>query len=147
MDNYHYLYKYIIVGDTSVGKSCLLLNYTEKKFIEEHDTTIGVEFGSQLFKLEDKTIKVQIWDTVFIKIIRLDKRVFVQLLVHITRGKMYINCISSIGVVLVFDLTKRDTFYNVVKWHSEILDCTHEFVEVTLVGNKLDLENEYSAFP
>jgi len=58
MDNYHYLYKYIIVGDTSVGKSCLLLNYTEKKFIEEHDTTIGVEFGSQLFKLEDKTIKV-----------------------------------------------------------------------------------------
>lgn len=58
MDQYHYLFKYIIVGDTSVGKSCLLLNYTEKKFIEEHDTTIGVEFGSQLLKLEDKTIKV-----------------------------------------------------------------------------------------
>lgn len=58
MDNYHYLYKYIIVGDTSVGKSCLLLNYTEKKFIEEHDTTIGVEFGSQSFKLEDKIIKI-----------------------------------------------------------------------------------------
>lgn len=52
----------------------------------------------------------------------------------------YFIC-SSIGVVLVFDLTKRDTFYNVVKWHNEILDCTHEFVEITLVGNKLDLEN------
>jgi Ras-related protein Rab-2A len=45
MDLYHYLFKYIIVGDTSVGKSCLLLNYTEKRFTEEHDTTIGVEFG------------------------------------------------------------------------------------------------------
>jgi Ras-related protein Rab-2A len=55
MDLFHYLFKYIIVGDTSnniifndlgVGKSCLLLSYTEKTFKEEHDTTIGVEFGS-----------------------------------------------------------------------------------------------------
>lgn len=53
MDLYHYLFKFIIVGDTSkymlnlgVGKSCLLLNYTEGKFKEEHDATIGVEFGS-----------------------------------------------------------------------------------------------------
>ena len=46
MDPFHYLFKYIIVGDTSVGKSCLLLQYTDKKFKEEHDTTIGVEFGS-----------------------------------------------------------------------------------------------------
>ena len=43
----------------------------------------------------------------------------------------------------MFDLTKKDTFYNVMKWHNEILDCTHEFVEVSLVGNKLDLESEY----
>ena len=64
MDLYHFLFKYIIVGDSSVGKSCLLLNYTEKKFIEEHDATIGVEFGSSLFKHHDKTIKIQIWDTV-----------------------------------------------------------------------------------
>lgn len=48
--------------------------------------------------------------------------------------------LRSIGVVLVFDLTKSETFYNVVKWHNEILDCTHEFVEICLVGNKLDLE-------
>lgn len=46
MDQYHFLFKYIIVGDTSVGKSCILLNYTEKKFNEDHETTIGVEFGS-----------------------------------------------------------------------------------------------------
>ena len=64
MDLYHFLFKYIIVGDSSVGKSCLLLNYTEKRFVEEHDATIGVEFGSSLFKYHDKTIKIQIWDTV-----------------------------------------------------------------------------------
>lgn len=46
-----------------VGKSCVLLNYIEKKFREEHDTTIGVEFGSQIFKYKDKVIKIQIWDT------------------------------------------------------------------------------------
>ncbi|KAM3128729.1 hypothetical protein pb186bvf_019141 [Paramecium bursaria] len=127
MDLYHFLFKYIIVGDTSVGKSCLLLNYTEKKFMEEHDTTIGVEFGSQLLKLDDKTIKIQIWDTAGQESFR-----------SITRS--YYK--GSIGVVLVFDLTKSDTFYNIVKWHSEITDCTHEFVEITLVGNKSDLEND-----
>ena len=63
MDLYHYLFKFIIVGDASVGKSCILLSYTEKQFREEHDTTIGVEFGSQLFKKDSKTIKIQIWDT------------------------------------------------------------------------------------
>jgi hypothetical protein len=58
MDLYHFLFKYIIVGDSNVGKSCLLLNYTEKRFVEEHDATIGVEFGSSLFKLNDHTIKI-----------------------------------------------------------------------------------------
>jgi hypothetical protein len=47
-----------------VGKSCLLLSYTDRKFKEEHDTTIGVEFGSQTFKYKNKVIKIQIWDTV-----------------------------------------------------------------------------------
>ncbi|CAK74708.1 unnamed protein product (macronuclear) [Paramecium tetraurelia] len=127
MDQYHFLFKYIIVGDTSVGKSCILLNYTEKKFNEDHETTIGVEFGSQLLKMNDRTIKIQIWDTAGQESFR-----------SITRS--YYK--GSIGVVLVFDLTKKDTYYNVMKWHNEILDCTHEFVEISLVGNKLDLESE-----
>ena len=46
----------------------------------------------------------------------------------------------------MFDLTKKDTYYNVMKWHNEILDCTHEFVEISLVGNKLDLESEYKIY-
>ena len=58
MDLYHFLFKYIIVGDTNVGKSCILLNYTEGRFKEEHDTTIGVEFGSQIFNYKGKLLKI-----------------------------------------------------------------------------------------
>ena len=50
---------------------------------------------------------------------------------------------SSIGVIITFDLTKRETFYNIHKWQSELLECTHESIELVLVGNKMDLEEEY----
>ena len=77
--NYAYVFKYIIVGDSStlalsnsaifalpsgVGKSCLLLQFTDKRFKATHDLTIGVEFGSRTVQINDKAIKLQIWDTV-----------------------------------------------------------------------------------
>lgn len=61
---YFALFKYIIIGDTGVGKSCLLLQFTDKRFQPVHDLTIGVEFGARMIKIEDKNIKLQIWDTV-----------------------------------------------------------------------------------
>ena len=72
MSSYSYLFKYIVIGDTSkpffiflgVGKSCILLQFLEKKFKFDHDTTIGVEFGSKLIQAGGKQIKLQIWDTV-----------------------------------------------------------------------------------
>eukprot|EP01101_Sappina_pedata_P008052 TRINITY_DN438_c0_g1_i1.p2 TRINITY_DN438_c0_g1~~TRINITY_DN438_c0_g1_i1.p2 ORF type:complete len:112 (-),score=35.38 TRINITY_DN438_c0_g1_i1:77-373(-) len=60
---YKYLFKYIIVGDTAVGKSCLLLQFTDKRFQPVHDLTIGVEFGSRTISIEETQIKLQIWDT------------------------------------------------------------------------------------
>ncbi|CAD8169059.1 unnamed protein product [Paramecium pentaurelia] len=127
MDLYHYLFKFIIVGDTSVGKSCLLLKYTEGKFKEEHDATIGVEFGSQVFKYKNKQFKIQIWDTAGQESFR-----------SITRS--YYK--GSIGVLLVFDITNRQSFHNIVRWYNEILDCAHEYVDIVIVGNKIDLERE-----
>lgn len=59
-----FLFKYIIVGDSSVGKSCLLLRLLDDKFRLDHESTIGVEFGSKTLFLNDKTVKLQIWDTV-----------------------------------------------------------------------------------
>ncbi|XP_058037435.1 ras-related protein Rab-2B isoform X3 [Ahaetulla prasina] len=75
--SYAYLFKYVIIGDTvpaskfylhhlhilSVGKSCLLLQFTDKRFVAVHDLTIGVEFGARMITIENKKIKLQIWDT------------------------------------------------------------------------------------
>lgn len=57
------LFRYIIVGDTEVGKSSLLLQFTEKQFQEEHDMTIGVEMSSRVVEVGSKSIKLEIWDT------------------------------------------------------------------------------------
>ena len=78
--SYHYLFKYIIVGDTgivvlmffysilivtiAVGKSCILLQFTDGRFRDKHELTIGVEFGARTIHVENKMIKLQIWDTV-----------------------------------------------------------------------------------
>ncbi|KAK1371016.1 hypothetical protein POM88_037108 [Heracleum sosnowskyi] len=61
--SYDYLFKYIIIGDTGVGKSCLLLQFTDKRFHPVHDPTIGVEFGARMVNIEGRPIKLQIWDT------------------------------------------------------------------------------------
>lgn len=63
-DTRRYLFKYIIIGDTGVGKSCLLLQFTDKRFQPVHDLTIGVEFGARMINIDGKQIKLQIWDTV-----------------------------------------------------------------------------------
>ena len=104
MSSYSYLFKYIVIGDTSVGKSCLLLQFLEKKFKFDHDTTIGVEFGSKIINVRDKQIKLQIWDTA-------GQETFKSITRSYYRG--------SIGVVLVYDITNRDSFNNVSKWLDE----------------------------
>ena len=61
--NFNYLLKFIIIGDSGVGKSNILLRYTRDKFNEEFQSTIGVEFGVKNLQIEDKIDRVQIWDT------------------------------------------------------------------------------------
>ncbi|CUG91819.1 rab2a GTP-binding protein, putative [Bodo saltans] len=58
-----YLFKYIIIGDSGVGKSCLLLQFTDKRFESSHDLTIGVEFGARMITIDEKLVKLQVWDT------------------------------------------------------------------------------------
>ncbi|KAG7157416.1 Ras-related protein Rab-14-like [Homarus americanus] len=61
--NYSYIFKYIIIGDMGVGKSCLLHQFTEKKFMADCPHTIGVEFGTRIIEVAGQKIKLQIWDT------------------------------------------------------------------------------------
>ena len=63
MNSYHYLFKFIVIGDTGVGKSCIVLHFIENNTRTTHDVTIGVEFGAKSIPVNDKTIKLQIWDT------------------------------------------------------------------------------------
>ena len=58
-----YLFKLIIIGNSAVGKSCLMHRITTNEFTDDHEVTVGVEFGSLMFKMEDSIFKLQIWDT------------------------------------------------------------------------------------
>ena len=131
MSTYSYLFKYIVIGDTSVGKSCILLQFLEKKFKFDHDTTIGVEFGSKIIPVKDKQIKLQIWDTA-------GQETFKSITRSYYRG--------SIGVVLVYDITNRDSFNNVARWLDETKSYANDKVTIMLVGNKTDLEAKYFVF-
>ena len=63
MGDYNFLFKFIVIGDSNVGKSCLMMQFVERKFKSFIDPTIGVEFGSKTVDLNNKKIKLQIWDT------------------------------------------------------------------------------------
>ena len=62
--SYAYMFKMIIIGDTGVGKSCLLLQFVDKRFRQKHEVTIGVEFGAKMIDIDNTNVKLQIWDTV-----------------------------------------------------------------------------------
>eukprot|EP01084_Bolivina_argentea_P292944 503767_1 len=123
---YAYLFKFICLGDTGVGKSSLLLQFTDKRFNPIHDLTIGVEFGTQTIAINNETIKLQIWDTAGQETFR-----------SITRS-YYRN---TAGALLVYDITRRETFAHVSQWLTDVGTHGSANMVVILVGNKSDLEN------
>eukprot|EP01017_Pseudomicrothorax_dubius_P044843 TRINITY_DN7638_c0_g1_i3.p1 TRINITY_DN7638_c0_g1~~TRINITY_DN7638_c0_g1_i3.p1 ORF type:complete len:213 (-),score=23.43 TRINITY_DN7638_c0_g1_i3:170-808(-) len=127
MGSYAYLFKFIIIGDSSVGKSCLLLQFIDKRFKGDHDTTIGVEFGSKYLQVREKSLKLQIWDTAGQESFR-----------SITRS--YYR--GSIGAVLVYDITRRDSFEHCTRWLEETRTYGNENIVVMLIGNKCDLVDQ-----
>jgi len=123
--SYSYLFKNIIIGDTAVGKSCLLLQFTDNRFQPVHDLTIGVEFGARTITIDDKQIKLQIWDTAGQESFR-----------SITRS--YYR--GAAGALLVYDITRRDSFNHLASWLEDARKHANENMAIVLVGNKSDLE-------
>ena len=124
--SYQYVFKYIVVGDSSVGKSCLLLQFTDGRFKQAHDLTIGVEFGSRTVEVsKGNFIKLQIWDTAGQESFR-----------SIT--KAYYR--GAICALLVYDVTRRQSFDNLVRWLEELFENGSNRMTIVLVGNKTDLE-------
>merc|ERR1712093_520067 len=122
--SYAYLFKYIIIGDTGVGKSCLLLQFTDKRFRADHDLTIGVEFGARLVTIDGKQIKLQIWDTAGQESFR-----------SITRS--YYR--GAAGALLVYDITRRETFNSLASWLDDARQHANANMTIMLIGNKSDL--------
>jgi small GTP-binding protein len=110
-----------------VGKSCLLARVMDNEFKVEHQVTIGVEFGSFVVKLEEKIVKLQIWDTAGQESFRSITRIFY-------RGA---HC-----VFLTYDITRDDTFMNVLEWLKEVKQHASSDVVIYLIGNRCDLEEE-----
>jgi Ras-related protein Rab-2A len=127
MASYEYIFKYIIVGDSSVGKSCLLLQFTDARFKPSHDLTIGVEFGSRAIMIPETSsnVKLQIWDTAGQESFR-----------SIT--KAYYR--GAICALLVYDITRRNSFEDLQRWLEEMYEHGNSDMVICLVGNKVDLD-------
>jgi len=130
--SYAYLFKYIIIGDTGAGKSCLLLQFTDKRFQPVHDLTIGVEFGARMVTIDNRQIKLQIWDTAGQESFR-----------SITRS--YYR--GAAGALLVYDISRRETFQHLTRWLEEARSNGNENMTIMLIGNKCDLEHRRQVSP
>ncbi|KAL4283307.1 hypothetical protein GQ457_16G010020 [Hibiscus cannabinus] len=123
---YDYLFKIVLIGDSGVGKSNILYRFTGNEFFLESKSTIGVELATRTLQVEGMTVKAQIWDTA---------------------GQERFRAITSayyrgaVGALLVYDITKRQTFDNVQRWLRELRDHTDSNIVIMMTGNKSDLNH------
>jgi Ras-related protein Rab-1A len=124
MDDYDYLFKVLLIGDSSVGKTSVLLRYVDDKFNAEFQTTIGVDFKVSTFAMEGKSVKLQLWDTA-------GQDRFKNIVASYYRG--------AHGILLMFDITNAASFQNVQRWFDEAQNYLQRSVPKLLIGNKADL--------
>mmetsp|Transcript_11123 Transcript_11123/g.27329 ORF Transcript_11123/g.27329 Transcript_11123/m.27329 type:complete len:218 (+) Transcript_11123:19-672(+) len=124
---YDYLIKLLLIGDSGVGKSCLLLRFSDDSFTTSFITTIGIDFKIKTIEIEGKRIKLQIWDTA-------GQERFRTITTAYYRGAM--------GILLVYDVTDENSFQNIRNWIRNIDQHAAEGVEKLLIGNKCDMKDQ-----
>ena len=124
---YDLLFKLLLIGDSGVGKSCLLLRFADDTYTDSYISTIGVDFKIRTISLEGKTIKLQIWDTA-------GQERFRTITSSYYRG--------AHGIMIVYDVTDMDSFNNIKVWLQEIDKYANEQVIKVLIGNKSDMPNK-----
>jgi Rab family protein len=122
---YDHLYKIIIIGDTSVGKTALLSKYLKGIFPTSPLSTVATEFATKIIQIkEGGYIKAQIWDTA-------GEEKYKSITYHHYK--------KSVGGLIVYDITKRSTFENVKNWYNDLIYKAEKGCIIALIGNKLDL--------
>lgn len=125
--SYDYLIKLLLIGDSGVGKSCLLLRFSDDSFTTSFITTIGIDFKIKTIDLDGKRIKLQIWDTA-------GQERFRTITTAYYRGAM--------GILLVYDCTDESSFSNIRNWIRNIETHAADSVNKVLIGNKCDMISE-----
>jgi small GTP-binding protein len=126
-EDYDIIVKVVLIGDSGVGKSNILLRYLRNEFLWDSKATVGVEFGSKKFKIENHNIKVQIWDTAGQERYRSITNAYYK---------------GSKGALVVYDISRKITFENVDRWITDLRKNADPEVMIILVGNKSDKESE-----
>eukprot|EP01120_Amphizonella_sp_Union-15-10_P011241 TRINITY_DN4717_c0_g1_i2.p1 TRINITY_DN4717_c0_g1~~TRINITY_DN4717_c0_g1_i2.p1 ORF type:complete len:188 (-),score=23.71 TRINITY_DN4717_c0_g1_i2:99-662(-) len=121
------VYKLLLIGDSAVGKTCLLSRFAEKVYTEVFNPTIGVDFKVRSLTLDGTELKLQIWDTAGTERFR-------SVTTSYYRG--------AHGIILVYDITNQESFSNIQKWLQEIERFGGDSVLKLLVGNKVDLVDQ-----
>lgn len=122
--------KLLMIGDSGVGKTCLLLRYANDSFSPTFITTIGIDFKIKTITLDDKVIKLQIWDTA-------GQERFRTITTSYFRGAQ--------GILLVYDVTDRGSFENVSNWVGQIKSHAENNISKVLIGNKSDVDDSERA--
>lgn len=124
-EDYDFLYKIVLVGDTSVGKTNIVSRYIKNSLPKNQNPTIGVEFATRVVSLQSgRTVKAQIWDTAG------QERYHAIVSAHYRR---------AIGALLVYDITNARSFGNAQRWIEELKSKAEPDIVIMLVGNKIDL--------
>ena len=126
-NGYNMLFKIVLIGESSVGKTNILSKYLNNEFNPNSKATVGVEFGTKNYKIDNNVVKVQIWDTA---------------------GQERYRSITSAyykgakGCFIVYDITRRSSFDSIDRWLTDLKANCDEKITIVLLGNKSDLEEQ-----
>lgn len=126
-DSNDYVFKLVLVGDSGVGKSCILHQFIYSRFKKNTTQTIGVDFSAKNVHIDNQEIKLQIWDTAGQEKFRSVARSYYR---------------GAIGIIIVYDITKAESFQHIASWLADARNAARSECSVCVVGNKADLEEQ-----
>ena len=124
---YDHLVKILLIGESGVGKTCILQRFNKGEFLINHLTTIAIDFKMKIYEIDGVKLKMQIWDTA-------GQERFNTLTANFFKAAQ--------GIVVVYSVTDKNSFNAINKWLNQIQNLAPKNVKVLLVGNKIDLKND-----